>query len=193
MCIRDRLIVSDLLYLAKLEDDNSTLKREPIDVTQVVNTIVETVQPLIEEKHHKLELDIDYSIKLVGAHTELHSAFSNLISNAIKYTPDNGFIRVHWYKEGNNAIFAVHDNGLGIPQQHLSRLTQRFYRVDSDRARDSGGTGLGLAIVKHVLQRHDAELEIDSIEGSGSEFKCIFPQSQTQQLQKQQEKKPLTQ
>lgn len=181
--LRMQLIVSDLLYLAKLENNDSLVAQEIIDMTQVVNTIVETVQPLIQEKHHKLELDIDYSIKLIGAHTELHSAFSNLISNAIKYTPKNGLIRVHWYKQDNTAILSVRDNGFGVAPQHIDRLTQRFYRVDTDRSRESGGTGLGLAIVKHVLQRHDAELEINSTEEIGSEFKCIFPQSQTQQDQ----------
>ena len=138
------------------------------------------IQPLIEEKHHKLELDIDYSMRIEGAQTALHSAFSNLIANAINYTPSNGLIKVRWYKEGSNAIFSVHDNGLGIAAQHISRLTQRFYRVDTDRSRDGGGTGLGLAIVKHVLHRHDSELEISSQEDVGSTFKCVFPLSKVQ-------------
>lgn len=178
--VRMQLIVSDLLYLAKLENNNSIPKHEPIDVTHIVNTIIETIQPLIEEKHHKVELDIDYSIDIVGAQTELHSAFSNLISNAIKYTPENGLIRVHWRNDGDKATFTVRDNGLGIAPQHVDRLTQRFYRVDTDRSRESGGTGLGLAIVKHVLQRHNAELEVNSEEGKGSEFKCIFTLNQTE-------------
>jgi len=178
--VRMQLIVSDLLYLAKLENTNSVVKHELIDVTHIVNTIVETIQPLIEEKHHKLELDIDYSVQITGAQTELHSAFSNLISNAIKYTPENGLIRVHWSHDNNKATFTVRDNGLGIAPQHIDRLTQRFYRVDTDRSRESGGTGLGLAIVKHVLQRHNAELEVSSKEGKGSEFKCIFTLNQTE-------------
>jgi len=178
--VRMQLIVSDLLYLAKLENNNSIPKHEPINVTHIVNTIIETIQPLIEEKHHKVELDIDYSIDIVGAQTELHSAFSNLISNAIKYTPENGLIRVHWHNDGDKATFTVRDNGLGIAPQHVDRLTQRFYRVDTDRSRESGGTGLGLAIVKHVLQRHNAELEVNSEEGKGSEFKCIFTLNQTE-------------
>ena len=178
--VRMQLIVSDLLYLAKLENNNSIPKHEPINVTHIVNTIIETIQPLIEEKHHKVELDIDYSIDIVGAQTELHSAFSNLISNAIKYTPENGLIRVHWRNDGDKATFTVRDNGLGIAPQHVDRLTQRFYRVDTDRSRESGGTGLGLAIVKHVLQRHNAELEVNSEEGKGSEFKCIFTLNQTE-------------
>jgi len=175
---RMQLIVSDLLYLAKLEDTSSITTQDTIDVTNVVNTIIETIQPLIEEKRHKLELDIDYSIQLIGAQTELHSAFSNLIANAINYTPNNGLIRVRCQQVGDNVEFSVRDNGLGIAAQHIERLTQRFYRIDTDRSRESGGTGLGLAIVKHVLQRHNAELEVTSKEDNGSEFKCIFPSTQ---------------
>ena len=173
--VRMQLIVSDLLYLAKLEDSDSAKKHEKTDVTHIVNTIIETIQPLIEEKHHKLELDIDYSMQIIGSQSELHSAFSNLITNAINYTPENGLIRIHWKQVDNNAVFSVNDNGYGIAAHHLSRLTQRFYRVDTDRSREGGGTGLGLAIVKHILQRHDGELEINSEEGVGSQFKCVFP------------------
>ena len=176
--VRMQLIVSDLLYLAKLEDHSEDQVREPVDVTHVINTIIEAVQPLIEEKRHKIELDIDHSLKLSGASTELHSAFSNLITNAIHYTPANGLIRIRWQAEDQGASFSVKDNGLGIPARHIDRLTQRFYRVDTDRSRESGGTGLGLAIVKHVLQRHEAELEIESTEGIGSQFKCFFPREQ---------------
>jgi len=176
--LRMQLIVSDLLYLAKLENSTTEKERKTVDVTHVINTIIESVQPLIEEKRHKLELDIDYSLKILGAQTELHSAFSNLITNAIHYTQDNGQIKIRWKADENSAVFSVKDNGFGISSHHLNRLTQRFYRVDTDRSRDSGGTGLGLAIVKHVLQRHNGELEIESIEGLGSEFKCRFPQEQ---------------
>lgn len=173
--VRMQLIVSDLLYLAKLEDSENQQKNVSIDVTHVINTIIETVQPLIEEKHHKLELDVDYSMHIIGAQTEIHSAFSNLITNAIHYTPNNGLIRIRWKKVDKNAVFSVHDNGFGIAEHHIERLTQRFYRVDTDRSREGGGTGLGLAIVKHVLQRHDAELEITSEEDVGSNFLCQFP------------------
>ena len=150
--IRMELIVGDLLYLAKLEDSASIKPHEAINVTNIVNTIIESVAPLIEEKKHKIELDIDYSLDLVGSQTELHSAFSNLITNAINYTPDNGVIKVAWQNGPDGPFFAVKDNGYGIAPQHLGRLTQRFYRVDTDRSREGGGTGLGLAIVKHVLQ-----------------------------------------
>ncbi|MFT6408752.1 MAG: two-component system phosphate regulon sensor histidine kinase PhoR [Arenicella sp.] len=180
--VRMELIVGDLLYLARLEDSANITPHAPVDITNLINTIVEAVAPLIEEKRHKLELDIDYSLALSGASKELYSAFSNLITNAINYTPENGVIKVRWQNSKQNgnscAIFSVKDNGYGIATQHLERLTQRFYRVDTDRSRERGGTGLGLAIVKHVLQRHSAELQIESHEDEGSVFRCVFPQGQ---------------
>lgn len=176
--IRMQFIVNDLLYLAKLENSANIKPHEQINVTTVVNTIIEAVQPLLKDKQHRLELDINQQISVVGAPTELHSAFSNLVTNAIHYTPSNGLIKIAWQRGLRGAIFSVKDNGLGVPKQHLERLTQRFYRVDTDRSRDGGGTGLGLAIVKHVLQRHDSELEIESEEGVGSKFKCVFPATQ---------------
>ncbi len=179
--VRMELIVGDLLYLAKLEDTANIKPNEQVDITNLVNTIIEAVQPLIEEKRHTLELDIDYSLTLAGAQTELHSAFSNLITNAINYTPANGVIHIRWKSSPEAAIFSVTDNGFGVAAQHLERLTQRFYRVDNDRSREGGGTGLGLAIVKHVLQRHNADLEIISEEGEGSTFKCVFPIDQDAQ------------
>lgn len=172
---RMQSIVSDLLYLAKLEDHADGLPMQAVDITHVINTIVEAIQPLLAGKQHKLELDIDYSLQIRGIQTELHSAFTNLITNAIHYTPDGGLIKVRWVKDRGDAIFAVKDNGIGIAPQYLDRLTQRFYRVDNDRSRDSGGTGLGLAIVKHVLQRHNGQLHITSNEDVGSEFVCQFP------------------
>ncbi len=173
--VRMQLIVNDLLYLAKLEDTANKTPPQPVEVTHLVNAIIESVQPLLEEKRHKIELDVDPNIRILGAQTELHSAFSNLITNAINYTEPQGTIHVHWQSHAGGAMFSVKDNGLGIQPQHINRLTQRFYRVDTDRSREGGGTGLGLAIVKHVLQRHDGELEISSKEGKGSVFSCQFP------------------
>ena len=123
-------------------------------------------------------MDIDYNLQLLGSHTELHAAFSNLIFNAANYTPKQGIINVSWKTTENGACFSVRDNGDGIPENHLAKLTRRFYRADTDRSRERGGTGLGLAIVKHVLQRHNAVLEIDIQVGIGSEFTCLFPARQ---------------
>ena len=180
--VRMELIVGDLLYLAKLEDTANIKPRKNVNVTHLVNTIIESVSPLIDEKQHKLELDIDYSLNIAGAQNELHSAFSNLITNAINYTPNQGVIKVRWSENDNGSVFSVSDNGIGIAAQHRERLTQRFYRVDTDRSREGGGTGLGLAIVKHVLQRHDAELDVVSVEGEGSTFRCLFPKHLEEQL-----------
>lgn len=175
---RMQLIVSDLLYLAKLEDKANKNPQRPVEVTHLVNAIVESVQPLLEEKRHKIEIDLEHTVRVIGTETELHSAFSNLIANAINYTEPNGTINVRWKPDIDGAVFSVKDNGLGIPPHHLGRLTQRFYRVDTDRSREGGGTGLGLAIVKHVLQRHNGTLEIESQDGVGSTFSCHFPISQ---------------
>ncbi len=106
---------------------------------------------------------------------EIASAFSNLITNAIKYTPKGGIITIGWHEDGDQAYFSVQDNGIGINPKHLPRLTERFYRVDSARSRQTGGTGLGLAIVKHVLMQHGAHLEISSKENEGSTFTAVFP------------------
>jgi len=176
--LRMQFIVSDLLYLAKLEDKANKVPHTSVNMTNLINTIIESVQPLLEEKRHRISIDVDHTLSLLGAETELHSALSNLVTNAIHYTETSGEIRVKWSRTEQGATFSVKDNGLGIPPHHLGRLTQRFYRVDTDRSREGGGTGLGLAIVKHVLQRHHAELDIESTEGIGSTFMCHFPNSQ---------------
>lgn len=172
--MRMQVIVNDLLYLAKLENKEILSAIEIVDVDSLINTIIEALQPLLDEKQHVLDLNIDDSLLLKGSQAELHSAFSNLIANAIHYTPDNGHIDIEWQAKQGGACLCVIDNGPGIAAHHLTRLTERFYRIDNDRARDRGGTGLGLAIVKHVLQRHDSELIIRSKENKGSRFSCHF-------------------
>ncbi|HWT28579.1 MAG TPA: ATP-binding protein, partial [Methylophilaceae bacterium] len=117
------------------------------------------------------------NLSLTGASEELHSAFGNLISNAIRYTPEGGDIVIRWEQRGQEAVFSVKDTGIGIEQQHIDRLTERFYRVDRSRSRETGGTGLGLSIVKHILTRHQARLEIESVPGQGSTFRVVFPKA----------------
>jgi two-component system phosphate regulon sensor histidine kinase PhoR len=112
----------------------------------------------------------------------LHSAVSNLVSNAVRYSPEGGTIRLLWEVRDDGARLTIEDEGIGIPNEHLSRLTERFYRVDLARARVKGGTGLGLAIVKHVLKRHNATLQIESILGEGSRFCCRFPANRLESL-----------
>jgi two-component system phosphate regulon sensor histidine kinase PhoR len=121
-----------------------------------------------------LFFDISPNLYVYGIESELRSAFSNIIFNAIHYTPNNGVIEVTWSVHGNQAKFHVRDNGDGIAAEHIDRLTERFYRVDKARSRTTGGSGLGLSIVKHVLSHHNTHLKIESTEGKGAEFSCRF-------------------
>lgn len=169
-------LVEDLLLLSKLEatePDPEAL--EVIDVVELLRQLAHDAENISGEAKHIIELEVDPKLQLRGIRSELQSVFANLIINAVKYTPENGEITIHWYADKGAACFAVRDAGIGIAAEHLPRLTERFYRVDKARSRASGGTGLGLAIVKHVLLRHDAELMVQSEEGVGSEFTCVFP------------------
>ena len=174
---RMQLIVQHLLLLSRLETDNGQQRRETVSVPAMLAAIKEEAVILSGEKHHDIQLECDNTLWLRGNAEELRSAFSNLIFNAVQYTPGQGAIRVRWYGDDAGAHFVVADTGIGIPAQHIPRLTERFYRVDAARSREVGGTGLGLAIVKHVLQRHEARLHIDSVVDQGSTFSCDFPAS----------------
>ena len=131
----------------------------------------------LSQGEHVFEFEIDQNLKLQGVEDDLKSAFQNLLVNAINYAPENGEITVSWVETPESLVLSVKDNGIGIPYHEIPRLTERFYRVGGDRNRKTGGTGLGLAIVKHVLNSHDARLEIISEVSVGSEFRCIFPLS----------------
>jgi len=171
----DRL-VEQLLNLAKVEN-NSYDEKQCVNMVQLIQTLVDEVTWLNQDKQHEINLSICTDVQIVGFETELKSACANLLSNAIAYTPANGCIDVSWQLLGNKAIFSVKDNGDGIKPEHVNRLTERFYRIDRSRSRDTGGSGLGLAIVKHVLHHHQAELVINSHWGQGSEFSIHFDQS----------------
>lgn len=166
-------IVSDLLELSRLETESREAPYAPVDVDALLQRIREAALSL-GEGPRDITLEIDGGWKLLGAERELYSAFSNLVFNAVRYTPADGHVTVTWTGDASGAALAVTDTGIGIPAAHLPRLTERFYRVDKSRHRDSGGTGLGLAIVKHVLQHHGARLEIESEPGRGSRFTCRF-------------------
>ncbi len=172
---RMNALVSDLLLLSRLENDRSIAKNQIIDMPNLMNQLYDDAHAYNVDYGHTLNLDIDSHCDLIGSDTEIASAFSNLISNAIKYTPKGGTVTIGWHDDGETAYFTVEDTGIGIDPKHIPRLTERFYRVDSDRSRRTGGTGLGLAIVKHVLMQHQAYLEIESRENQGSIFKVIFP------------------
>ncbi|MGH8704681.1 MAG: ATP-binding protein, partial [Burkholderiales bacterium] len=124
---------------------------------------------------HRISLAAAGAHDLSGAESEIASAFLNLVTNAVRYTPAGGEIRLRWHSGAEGAEFSVEDTGIGIEPEHLPRLTERFYRVDRSRSRETGGTGLGLSIVKHALARHQAVLEIDSTPGKGSRFSACFP------------------
>lgn len=169
----DRL-VEDLLTLTKLETE-SVKASEEIDVASMLAAIRDNAEVFGKDKGQKITLEADDKLTLIGDNDELTSLFSNLVNNAVRYTPDGGDINIRWCKENNRAVFSVTDTGPGIEREHLAHLTERFYRVDSDRSRETGGTGLGLSIVKHVLDRHDGQLDIKSKPGQGSVFTCRFP------------------
>ena len=166
-------LVADLLTLSKLEDTLNALQEEAVDVPALLRMLCQEGESL-SAKRHVLRLELMSEHALLGSAEELRSAFGNLISNAICYTPQGGTILVSWHEQGDQLVFSVQDSGIGIAPQHIPRLTERFYRVDHSRSRETGGTGLGLAIVKHIAGRHHARLEIVSEEGAGSTFKIVF-------------------
>lgn len=171
---RMRRIIEDLLTLSRLEN-NVTLKDETnIDMPAMLHQLQKDAQAL-SQGQHTIRLHLDTEVHLRGSYNELLSAMSNLTSNAVRYTPEQGEIDIYWHMRGEEVVFAVQDTGIGIETHHLPRLTERFYRVDSGRSRDTGGTGLGLSIVKHILHHHQAQLLIESAPGQGSRFQIVFP------------------
>jgi two-component system phosphate regulon sensor histidine kinase PhoR len=175
-CQRMTSLVDDLLELSRLEtEENEASEREWLDVPHLLARIVHSAR-VGDRDRHSIELEIRDAVHLAGVEGELHSAFSNLIVNAMRYTPEGGRIEVSWgLNDQGSAVFSVIDNGVGIEEKHLPFITQRFYRVSSAHGRQRSGTGLGLAIVKHVLQRHGGQLQVQSVPDEGSTFTCLFP------------------
>lgn len=168
-------LVDDLLTLSRLESSLNTLVEEVVDVPTLLQSICQEGQTLSAGKH-TLKLEVSCSIKLKGNNGELRSAFGNLVSNAVRYTPQGGEIVMRWHVQSDGQlVYSVQDSGIGIAAEHIPRLTERFYRVDRSRSRETGGTGLGLAIVKHIASRHQAHLDVVSQEGKGSTFSIVFP------------------
>ncbi len=166
-------LVADLLTLSSLENQNSPSIEEAVDMNELLNKVYQDGLSLSGERH-TLKLEMANKANLIGSKEELRSAFSNLLSNAIRYTPEGGSVLLRWFERGGQPVLAVQDSGIGIEPQHLPRLTERFYRIDRSRSRETGGTGLGLAIVKHIAMRHHAKLEVMSDEGKGSTFSLVF-------------------
>jgi two-component system phosphate regulon sensor histidine kinase PhoR len=167
-------LVKDLLTLSKLESTHTAHREEKVDVPNLLRQLLAEAQSLSGGKH-RLSLNLSSQCSLLGNVDELRSAFGNLVSNAIRYTPEGGEIVLQWEEWEDEGVFSVQDSGIGIEPQHIPRLTERFYRVDRSRSRETGGTGLGLAIAKHALTRHQARLEIESTPGKGSTFSACFP------------------
>lgn len=184
--LRMQTLVQDLLTLSHLEGSPLPSDSAWHDFDWVWNNCVEEANGLAQALHqkdgsnHLLTFDMPETLRgfeISGALDEIKSALSNLVSNALRYTPSGGKVNVSWRHHETNYEFCVNDTGLGISPEHLPRLTERFYRIDRSRSRDTGGTGLGLAIVKHVIQRHGGQLRIESKLNVGSNFKLMFPVS----------------
>lgn len=166
-------LVEDLLTLSRLEAQEA-LPEETVSMASMLSTLKREAEAL-SQRRHTIAVEDAAGVDLWGSTKELHSAFSNLVSNAIRYTPAGGSIHIRFVSEPDGGVsLAVEDTGYGIPAAHLPRITERFYRVSTSRSRESGGTGLGLSIVKHVLNLHQARLEIESEVGRGSRFACRF-------------------
>lgn len=180
-------LVEGLLTLSRLEAQDTVID-ESVSMASMLATLKREAEALSQQRH-AISIEDGAGVDLSGSTKELHSAFSNLVSNAVRYTQAGGRIVIRFAADAGGVALSVHDNGYGIPAAHLPRITERFYRVSSSRSRESGGTGLGLSIVKHVLQLHQARLDIDSEVGRGSTFSChfgaerILPREHAQALQ----------
>ena len=172
---RMQRLIEDLLELSRLESAKKIEYVEEVYVAGTLETILNEAETLSGKQQHVFVKELDHSLYLQGDQHDLYKAFSNLVFNAVQYTPAHGRITVRWYRDGDGAHLSVEDTGEGIDEMHLSRITERFYRVDKGRSRSHGGTGLGLAIVKHVMSRYRAHLHIVSAQGKGSLFRCDFP------------------
>ena len=168
-------LVNQLLTLSKIEAAPMHELEDVVNVPAMLEVLEKEAISLSGDDQHKLKFDVDTSLRVLGDDDQLRSAISNLVYNAVKYTPPGANIHVRWYQTAQGACLEVEDSGDGIEPQHLHRLTERFYRVDKARSRDTGGSGLGLAIVKHALSHHDSHLEIQSEVGVGSKFSFVLP------------------
>lgn len=178
---RMETLLEDLLKLARLEAETPAPRGEVVDMPEVIESSLSEARQL-SAGGHRIDAEIDSGLMLSGRQSELHSIVGNLLSNAVRYTPEGGNIHLSWGREaGDEAVLRVSDSGIGVDPEVIPRLTERFYRVDVGRSRASGGTGLGLAIVKHALEHHEAVLDIESTSGQGSSFICRFPTYRAQQ------------
>lgn len=176
-------LVKDLLTLSRLEGKQKKELEDSIDVPAMVKEIRAEAIAQSNNKNHQITLEIKSTHRLLADAVEIKSAFTNLVSNAVHYTPAEGKISLRWHEQDGAAVFEVEDNGIGIPRVHLPRIAERFYRVNTRQSEYHQGTGLGLAIVKHVLSRYGAELRVSSEPEKGSVFSCCFPLGSENSLQ----------
>lgn len=167
-------LVQDLLTLSSLESRASLEDEADVAIYPLVNELIVSAEALSQGKH-EINVNMPHDLTIRGSTSAIRSIFGNLINNAVTYTPAGGKIHIGWNTVGNEGRFSVTDSGIGIPQKHLPRLAERFYRVDQGRSRENGGTGLGLAIVKHALSRHQGRMAVQSKENLGSTFEACFP------------------
>lgn len=170
-------LVNDLLLLTRLDSAADSIEGQEIALPEFLTQIAHDASELSAEKNHEIEVDCQTHHHLRGNPGEIRSAINNLVFNAVNYSPAGSKVTIQWVKTRSGAMVSVKDQGIGIDQHHIPRLTERFYRVDAGRSSEQGGTGLGLAIVKHALQHHDARLDISSTKNKGSTFSCVFPES----------------
>jgi len=184
--LRMRALVDDLLLLSRLEANPPPGAGDlvPVEMAAIIRSCVGEAR-VLSEGRHRFEVDADRTLALLGIESELYSAVLNMITNAVRYSPDGGRIGIAWQRTATGARFSVTDEGIGIAPEYLERITERFFRVDLAKARVRGGTGLGLAIVKHVLKRHRSQLRVESEPGRGSLFYCEFPEALLQTTLKQ--------
>lgn len=172
---RMQRLVNDLLLLSRLESHlPDQAEHHEVNVAKMLEEIRLDARTLSGDQQHEIILEADKNLNLKGDEEELRSAFSNIIYNAVRYTPAKGRIEIKWFQNENGKYLEVKDTGIGIAEKYIPQITQRFYRVDKARSRGKGGTGLGLAIVKHVLLRHKGKLLIKSRLNEGSTFTCVF-------------------
>ena len=170
-----RLLIDDLLKLSALETTDAIVESRPVRVSDLVNKGIEAAKVIGGDKPRNFIVDLDNKLFIEGSESQIYSAISNVINNAVQHTPEDGEISVKWYAKNGEAVLEVTDTGEGIDAEHIPRITERFYRVDKGRSREKGGTGLGLAIVKHVLSNHGSRLDIESTPGKGTMFRFRFP------------------
>ena len=166
-------LIDDLLMLSNVESSLFQNRSDKLLINRIMIKLKKNIS-ILNKKDHKIKYQIDDKLNIYGSKKEIESAFVNLITNAIRYTGENGSIFISWSLINGLPIFEVRDTGSGIEKKHIDKITERFYRVDPDRSRNSGGTGLGLSIVKNIIKQHDGELKITSNLGKGSSFKLIF-------------------